>query len=311
MIGRGRDLSEQRERITLHVKGSGDDRLDRYLGSSLAWKSRTRIQELIRTGRIRVNGERTKPSRKVRRGDEVTLELSLGVLPRESSSQLLPDMVYEDPWVMVVNKPPGLLVHPVGRHVYDTLINQLHWKCRKETREDGEPVRPCLCHRIDKDTTGIVVVAKDPYCHREIQQQFENRLVSKEYIALVEGCYPLEDDSLTAPMGEGRCLRTCLEHEVLKASSTGLSVLRRWKDYTLLSCVPHTGRQNQIRVHLAAAGFPIAGDERYGSGPSPQGFPTRYLLHSKAIRFYHPRLKSWVELEAPLPADFRELLGHL
>jgi 23S rRNA pseudouridine1911/1915/1917 synthase len=310
MIGRGRDLSEKREKITLQVKGSPDERLDRYVGSSFTWKSRTRIQELIRTGRIKVNGEPAKPSRKVKRGDEVTLELSPGALP-PSSSQAAPDLLYEDPWVMVVNKPPGLLVHPVGRHVYDTLINQLHWKCRDETREDGEPVRPCLCHRIDKDTTGVVVVAKDPYCHREIQQQFEYRLVSKEYIALVEGHYPREDDALTVPMGEGRCLRTCLEHDVLKASRTGVRVLRRWNGYTLLACVPHTGRQNQIRVHLAAAGFPIAGDERYGSRASPEGFPGRYLLHSRAIGFYHPRLKSRVELEAPLPADFQALLEIL
>jgi 23S rRNA-/tRNA-specific pseudouridylate synthase len=125
------------------------------------------------------------------------------------------------------------------------------------------------------------------------------------------GSYPRDDDTVEVPIGEGRSLETCLEHDVLKESRTSVRVVRRFEGYTLVSCVPHTGRQNQIRVHLASTGFPIAGDAQYGGGAPPKGFPPRYVLHSRAIRFYHPRLKSWVELKAPLAEDFRHLIERL
>jgi 23S rRNA pseudouridine1911/1915/1917 synthase len=309
MIGRGRNLSHERHRLTLAVKASHLVRLDRYLIGALAWRSRNRIQSLIRSGRIRVNGEVSKPSRRVRAGDVVELELSEGTgKPADYGDRRL-EILYEDPWLIAVNKPPGLLVHPVGRHIYDTLINYLHHRYHLAAAA-GEEVIPRLCHRIDRDTTGIVVVAKDAYVHREVMYQFENRLVSKEYVALVEGRFPADRGRIEIAIGEGRCLRSSLEHSVLKESATLVRVERAFAGHSLLACNPLTGRQNQIRVHLAAAGHPVAGDARYGR-PAPPGFPRRYLLHSSAIDFYHPRLKSAVELRAELPEDFRELLAAL
>lgn len=311
MIGRGRDLSVRRDRLVITARNLTAERLDHHLLGALKWKSRRRIQDLIHAGKIVVNGQLAKPARKVRSGDEIVVHLSDGTgLPQSYEALQLP-VLYEDPWLLAVNKPPGLLVHPVGRHVYDTLINYLHHRFRDERDARGEVVRPRLCHRLDKDTTGLVLVGKEAYVHREVQRQFERRLVEKEYIALVRGEYPADAGSVEVPIGEGRCLRSCLEHEILKPSRTGVNVLSRLRGFTLLSCVPHTGRQNQIRVHLAATGFPIVGDERYGGGKPPAGFPDRYLLHSRALRVDHPRLKTWLELRAELPEDFRALLSSL
>ncbi|MEC8935038.1 MAG: RluA family pseudouridine synthase [Planctomycetota bacterium] len=312
LIGRGRNLSEERNHLTLVVKTGEPQRLDSFLVSNLAWKSRSRLQGLIKDGRVTVNGEKTKASRRVHFDDVVEIRLSSGLgLPDDYSERKL-DIIYEDEWLVVVNKPPGMLVHPVGRHVYDTLINYLHH--RYHSIDAGqEEVIPKLCHRLDRDTTGVVVVGKKNYVHRDVQQQFEKRTVSKSYLALANGLFPPDRNEIDIPIGEGRCLKSALEQEPLKDSRTLVTVLDSYGDHTLLRCVPCTGRQNQIRIHLAAVGHPIAGDERYG-GDSPgerqerRDWPLRYLLHSESIRFWHPRLKQDIELAAPLPPDFQALL---
>ena len=312
MIGRGRNLSEERSQLALVVRTGESQRLDNFLVNNLAWKSRSRLQNLIRKGRVTVNGEKTKASRRVRLDDVVEIRLSNGLgLPDDYSERKL-DIIYEDEWLVAVNKPPGMLVHPVGRHVYDTLINYLHHRYHSPASE-GEEIVPKLCHRLDRDTTGVVIVGKKPYVHREVQRQFEKRQVSKTYLALANGHFPPDHDEIDIPIGEGRCLQSALEHGVLRKSRTLVTVLETYEDCSLLRCVPCTGRQNQIRVHLAALGHPIAGDEKYGGDspgerPGRKSWPLRYLLHSESIRFWHPRLKQNLELRAPVPPDFQELL---
>ncbi|MEE3053398.1 MAG: RluA family pseudouridine synthase [Planctomycetota bacterium] len=312
MIGRGRNLSEERSQLALVVRTGESQRLDNFLVNNLAWKSRSRLQNLIREGRVTVNGEKTKASRRVRLDDVVEIRLSNGLgLPDDYSERKL-DIIYEDEWLVAVNKPPGMLVHPVGRHVYDTLINYLHHRYHSPASE-GEEIVPKLCHRLDRDTTGVVIVGKKPYVHREVQRQFEKRQVSKTYLALANGHFPPDRGEIDIPIGEGRCLQSALEHEVLRKSRTLVTVLGTYEDCSLLRCVPCTGRQNQIRVHLAALGHPIAGDEKYGGDspgerPGRKSWPLRYLLHSESIRFWHPRLKQNLELRAPVPPDFQELL---
>ena len=312
MIGRGRNLSEERSQLALVVRTGESQRLDNFLVNNLAWKSRNRLQGLIREGLVTVNGEKTKASRRVRLDDVVEIRLSNGLgLPDDYSERKL-DIIYEDEWLVAVNKPPGMLVHPVGRHVYDTLINYLHHRYHSPASE-GEEIVPKLCHRLDRDTTGVVIVGKKPYVHREVQRQFEKRQVSKTYLALANGHFPPDRGEIDIPIGEGRCLQSALEHEVLRKSRTLVTVLGTYEDCSLLRCVPCTGRQNQIRVHLAALGHPIAGDEKYGGDspgerPGRKSWPLRYLLHSESIRFWHPRLKQNLELRAPVPPDFQELL---
>lgn len=310
MLGRDKNLSERQDFLVVRVRGSGPHRLDHYLGACLNWRSRTRIQALIQRGKVLVNGEPSKPARKVRRDDVIQMDLRFEGVEVPDYDRVPLDVIYEDPWIVAVSKPPGLLVHPVGTHIYDTLINYLHHRYRDAADEEGAPIRPRLCHRIDKDTTGLIVVGKDPFVHNQLRDQFETRKLAKEYHALVVGSYP-DDGSIEIPIGEGRDLRSSLDHRTLKASRTGIRVLRRLPGYTLLSCKPKTGRQNQIRLHLAAVGYPIVGDERLGASRAPPEFPQRYLLHSRWLRFYHPRLKAWVELTAPLPADFEAVLGRL
>jgi len=309
LIGRGRNLSEERDCVTLHVKQTVALRLDSFLVDMMAWKSRNRLQRLIRGGHVRVNGTPSKSSRKVRLGDVVTIHLSSGVgVPDDYEAREL-ETLYEDEWLVAVNKPPDMLVHPVGRHVYDTLINYLHYRYH-ESGPKGSEIIPRLCHRLDKDTTGVVVIAKNTYVHREVQYQFENRFVAKRYVSIVEGLVPDDLREVDIPIGEGRYLRTALEADVLKASQTLVDVIERHEDYTVVRCTPLTGRQNQIRVHLAASGFPVVGDVRYGAQPTPdtgsrRDWPARYLLHSEYLRFWHPRLKTEIELSAEPPEDFR------
>jgi 23S rRNA pseudouridine1911/1915/1917 synthase len=312
MIGRGRNLSEARDEIVIRVRGNQPTRLDVFLRESLAWKSRTRIQNLIRSGYVSVNVETrpsTKPSMVVRAGDQITVRLSNGTgMPDYSRYQL--EIIYEDPFILGLNKPPGMLVHPVGRHVYDTLMNYLHYRYRDAMTACSE-FHLRLCHRIDKDTTGILLVGKDNFVHRSVQKQLEQRTMSKEYHALVTGHVPSDLSVVDRPIGEGRNLDSALNGPGLKQSKTRIRVLRRFREYTLVAANPVTGRQNQIRVHLAGAGHPLVGDERYGGPPAPDGFPQRFNLHARLLQFYHPRLKSWVSLEAPQPADLAALLDTL
>ena len=315
MIGRGRNLSEARDEIVLPVRAGQPTRLDVFLRESLSWKSRTRIQNLIRSGYVSLNlntvahEQALKPSTVVRAGDEVTVRLSRGtVIPDYSLWRI--DILYEDPFILGINKPPGTLVHPVGRHVYDTLMNYLHYRY-------GDAMEQCpdfhlrLCHRIDKDTTGVLLVGKDNYVHRSVQRQLEERTMSKEYYALVIGHVSGDLREIDRPIAEGRDLNTALNGENLKRSRTLIRVVRRFRDHTLVSASPVTGRQNQIRVHLASVGHPLVGDERYDGPPAPEGFPRRFNLHARRLRFYHPRLKSWVALQAPLPHDLETLLAEL
>lgn len=311
MIGRGRNLSAPRDEIILRVRGNQSLRLDRYLRENMAWRSRTRIQALIRSGHVTVNNRSVKPSLVVRPGDEIRVTLSMGTGMPDYSRETL-DVLYEDPWLLAINKPPGRLVHPVGRHVYDTLLNILHYRYREHI--DGESaIHPRLCHRIDRDTTGILLVGKDRFVHQSVQWQLENRRVGKEYWALVSGRLSRAVCSVDRPLREGQDLRTALEGPGLKPSRTRLDVLERFEFdgacYTWVAARPVTGRQNQIRVHLASTGHPIVGDRRYGGCAPPAGFPDRFLLHARKLRFRHPRLKSAVELRAPLPRDVETLLG--
>jgi 23S rRNA pseudouridine1911/1915/1917 synthase len=302
MIGRGRDLSRARHAIVLRVRGSRVARLDHYLKGQLAWRSRTRIQRLIRDGFVTVNGHAAKPSLRVRPGDEIRVSLSLGTgIPDYASWRVA--TLYEDPWLLGLDKPPGLLVHPVGRHVYDTLMNYLHYRYR-ERMETAPGFHLRLCHRLDKDTTGLVIVGKEHYVHHSVQRQLERRAVFKEYLALVEGAVSAALTRVETPLREGRDIASATTGPGLKPSRTDLRVIERFTRagaaYTWIAAHPRTGRQNQIRVHL-----------RYGAGTPPADFPGRFLLHSSRLRLYHPRLKSRLELEAPLPEDVEATLARL
>ncbi len=313
MIGRGRNLSEERNKIVFRFRGRSPTRLDRYLRESLGWRSRTRVQRLIREGHVSVNGRVTKPSQVLKSGDQIHVRLSHGTGVPDYRERRL-EILYEDPWLLALNKPAGLLVHPVGRHVYDTLINDLHFRYREGMRACPE-LHPRLCHRIDRDTTGVVLVGKERFVHLSVQAQLQGRKVSKEYLTLVRGHVDPELEHIDRPIAGARDLEGALSGSGLKPSQTRIRVLEHVhhgeEPYSWLSASPITGRQNQIRVHLAAAGHPLVGDERYGGPPAPEAFPPRFLLHARRLVFFHPRLKSRVSIDAPMPADLEALLVRL
>lgn len=313
MMGRGRNLSEARDELVFRVRSRSARRLDRYLTESLCWRSRTRVQRLIREGHVLLNGRQSKPSQLLKPGDEILVRLSRGTGVPDYRERKL-EILYEDPWLLALNKPAGLLVHPVGRHVYDTLINDLHYRYRESMRSCPE-LHPRLCHRIDRDTTGVVLVGKERFVHLSVQAQLQGRKVSKEYLTLVQGHVDPGLERIDRPIAEARDLQGALHGEPRRPSQTRVRVLEQLRDgeerYSWVSASPVTGRQNQIRVHLASVDHPLVGDERYGGAPAPKSFPPRFLLHARRLQFYHPRLKSRVAVEAPVPPDLEALLGRL
>ena len=303
-------------------------RLDVYIRESLIWKSRQRIQELIRAGNITVNDRTVKPSQAVKSGDLIRIRLSMGTGVPVDYHEFEPSILYEDRWIVAVDKPPGMLVHPVGRHVYDTLLNYLHFRYlpkKGEATGDGkansdrhqnaveEAPTLLLCHRIDRDTTGVLLIAKDEHVHQRLTAQFEEREVHKEYLALCCGHLAPGAQVIDVPLGEGPTLALALTPPT-KAASTEVEPIEQFTtpagSFTLVAARPFTGRQNQIRIHLAFLGHPIVGDWRYGT-PAPVGFPQRYLLHAREIRVVHPRLRTGIRIEAAPPEDFAELLTRL
>ena len=293
-------------------------RLDLWLSREAGLAPRSQVKLACEAGLILVDDGPAKASLLLRGGESlcVTAYPLPGAMPatgRAAEPEDIPlDIIHADSDLVAVNKVPGMVVHPAAGHPGGTLVNAIlhHFP---GSRWPGQPGRAGIVHRLDRDTTGVVIVGKKPYVHREVQRQFEKRQVSKTYLALTNGHFPPDHDEIDIPIGEGRCLQSALEHGVLRKSRTLVTVLGTYEDCSLLRCVPCTGRQNQIRVHLAALGHPIVGDERYdgdspGERPGRKSWPLRYLLHSESIRFWHPRLKQNLELRAPVPPDFQELL---
>ncbi|MCA8962455.1 MAG: RluA family pseudouridine synthase [Planctomycetes bacterium] len=309
----GRDLSLAHDRIEFRVRESAADRLDRYLLERLGWKSRNKVQRLIQHGRVTVNGERSKPARRVQRGDVVRIVLDPGGEPNGSEDTPPPTILYEDPFLVAVDKPPHVLVHPVGRTVSGTIINRLHARYRETGEHGRRRVVPKLCHRLDRETSGVLLIAKCDVARQRLSDDFENGRVEKQYLAITEGAPMSTEFTIDVPIAAhldreaGRGNRLARADSAGKSAETRFELLRTEGAIALLRCAPLTGRQNQIRVHLAHAGHPILGDVGYGSDPaSVPGipFPGRALLHSSALQFRHPIWGHRILLRAPFPPDF-------
>ena len=250
--------------------------------------SRTQAQRLIGEGRVTVNGIPAKASLKVFAGDRIVLNL-----PAPEASRLAPEaipvkIVYEDDDLLVIDKPAGLTVHPAPGHPAHTLVNAI-LSHLPELPETGDRLRPGIVHRLDKDTSGLIIVAKNARAHLDLSDQFKERSVSKVYLALVEGRLEPRDGVIEAPIGRDRSHRermAVVDEEHGRAARTGYHVLRYVDGYSLLEVRPETGRTHQIRVHLAAIGHPVAGDRVYGAKASSH-FP-RQFLHAHRLAFNLP-----------------------
>jgi 23S rRNA pseudouridine1911/1915/1917 synthase len=295
---------------------SEGERLDRYLAGEIANCSRSQIQRLIVEGRVRVPRVKvTKANVALRTGDHVEVELPDAAAAAPQAENLPLDILFDDPDVVVINKPAGLVVHPGAGHGSGTLVNALLHHVRDLSGIGGE-IRPGIVHRLDKGTSGVMVVAKNDAAHQELARQFHDREVEKEYVALVWGLVQ-QRKRIDAAIGRDPANRQKMSTKArrARAASTRVTWARDLKGLTLLRVAIATGRTHQIRVHLSAIGHPIVGDALYGGTHRRVAGPlravqrlTRPFLHAERIAFTHPRTGERLSFAAPLPADLEGIL---
>lgn len=286
-------------------------RLDKVLVLELKDRSREFIMRLIDEGEVLVNDKKAKNSYRVKENDEITINIPEAKNLDATPQDIPLDIVYEDDDIIVINKPRDLVVHPSNGHEDGTLVNALLAHCTNLSGINGVK-RPGIVHRIDKDTTGLLVVAKNDYAHEFLAKQLEDHTLHREYIALVKGVIKEEDGKIIAPIGRDKYNRQKMAVDVKngKPAVTHFHVLKRFNQYTLISCVLETGRTHQIRVHMNYIGYPIEGDPVYGP-KSHLLFDKGQLLHAEKLILIHPKTKKKMTFSAPLPKDFQDVIDNL
>ena len=292
------------------VEESGK-RLDSYVASQDEEITRTATQRLIEQGHILVNGKKQKVSYKVSKGDIISIE-EVKVQPIELKAQEIPiEIIYEDNDIIVVNKPKGMVVHPANGNPDGTLVNAIMAICKDSLSGIGGEIRPGIVHRLDKDTSGLLIVAKNDKAHVNMSEQIKNHEVKKTYIALVRGIVKENEATIDMPIGRSTSDRKKMAvTKNGKNAVTHIKVLKRYDKYTLLQVNIETGRTHQIRVHLSYIGYPIVGDCTYSNGKNEFGIVGQ-CLHSKSLEFKHPITGKEMKLEAPLPEYFENILKEL
>jgi 23S rRNA pseudouridine1911/1915/1917 synthase len=285
-------------------------RADKWAADLFPDESRSRLQQLIKNGEFQINGKKIRPSYRVQAGDKATLAMP-DPEPAAVAPEAIPlDIVYEDRDVLVVNKPRGMVVHPSPGHMSGTLVNALLYHCADLSGINGV-LRPGIVHRIDKDTSGLLMVAKTDAAHRSLAAQLKDKLTKRQYLAIVHGVITENKGIIDAPIGrdahDRKKMAVTADHS--KQAVTHFKVLERFQRYTLVACRLETGRTHQIRVHMAYIGHPLAGDPKYG--------PRRTLpingqaLHAAEIGFTHPVSGKFMEFRVDPPADFQDLVIRL
>ncbi|AUZ30468.1 putative RNA pseudouridine synthase YlyB [Bacillus licheniformis] len=295
--------------MTVHEEHKGE-RIDKYLTAVEADWSRTQVQQWIKEDRVLVNGNAVKANYKVQEGDAVSVQVPEPEPLDVTAEPMDLDIYYEDQDVLVVNKPRGMVVHPAPGHLTGTLVNGLMAHCDDLSGINGV-MRPGIVHRIDKDTSGLLMVAKNDMAHESLVNQLVNKTVTRKYTALVHGVIPHDHGTIDAPIGRDKKDRQSMTvtRENGKHAVTHFEVIERFDDFTVVECQLETGRTHQIRVHMKYIGFPLAGDPKYG--PKKTGDFNGQVLHAGVLGFDHPRTGEYVEFEAPLPDDMKNLLDKI
>jgi 23S rRNA pseudouridine1911/1915/1917 synthase len=297
-------------RVVSFTVERGDERLDKTITDCVPGLSRATAQRLIKDGAVAVNGRPSKPSYRAQVGDEVTVRIP-AELPAQVLAEDIPlDVIYEDETMLVVNKPAGMVVHPTPGHTGGTLVNALLARC-PQIGDVGGAQRGGIVHRLDRDTSGLLLIAKDEATHAALQQQFKRRQVAKTYLALVEGRMHPREGIIEAPVGRSK--RQRLKMAVVRSGREARTTYRAveyFAEHTLLEVRPHTGRTHQIRVHLAWMGYPVVGDEVYGYRRQ-RLLRGRHFLHAARLRFTHPATGEKMEFESPLPPELAAVLKRL
>ena len=301
-------------------------RIDAYMAARFSDYSRTFIQALIKDGAVTVDGQTIKPSWSPQGGEHV-----VALVPtrehEEIPAQDIPlEIIYEDDYIVVVNKPPDLVVHPSKGHTTGTLVNALvhHFN---ELSDNFGPLRPGIVHRLDRDTSGAILIIKDNIVHEQIARQFEYREVKKEYVCIVEGRVQLDGDLIDAPIGKHprNRLKMMVRGDDGKQARTVYKVVDRIGRFSVVRCFPRSGRTHQIRVHMAYVGHPIVCDSTYGMRkvifesdltggehpPDEQPLLERQALHARRITIFHPQREEKMTFEAPIPDDMMRLVNAL
>jgi 23S rRNA pseudouridine1911/1915/1917 synthase len=285
------------------------ERIDKVVSQLNKEWSRSQVQQWIKDGHIKVNDETVKPNFKCPLNAEITVTIpepeELDVEPENLNL----DIAYEDGDVIVVNKPKGMVVHPAPGHYSGTMVNGLMYHCKDLSGINGV-LRPGIVHRIDKDTSGLLMVAKNDMTHERLVNQLVEKSVTRKYTAIVHGLIPHEYGTIDAPIGrdpKDRQSMTVVDNG--KQAVTHFKVLDRYKDFTLVECELETGRTHQIRVHMKYIGFPLAGDPKYG--PRKTLSIEGQALHAGLLGFVHPRTEEYMEFHAELPEEFTKLMKHL
>lgn len=309
-------MEEEKGSLMLHFVAAEEDqdtRIDRYLAGCCEHLSRSYLQKLLKSGEVLVNGRPVKASCKVNEGDEVSCRVPKAVEPEILAEPMNLDILYEDRDILLVNKPKGMVVHPAPGHISGTLVNGLMAHCKGELSGINGVMRPGIVHRIDRDTTGVLVVCKNDLAHRAVAEQLKNHTVTRRYYAVVHGRISTEEGTVDAPIGRHPTERKKMSivSKNGKPAVTHYRVLERFRQYTLIECRLETGRTHQIRVHMAGIGHPLLGDTVYG----PEKCPIKQLqgqtLHAGVLGLVHPGTGEYMEFTAPLPDYFEQLLGKL
>ena len=297
--------------ICITAEESGE-RIDALLARTLPSLSRSQVQKLLEQGMVTLNGRALKKNFRCSAGECYEL-----ILPEPDDLPLIPqniplDVVYEDEDLIVINKPRGLVVHPAPGHPDDTLVNALLYHCGDSLSGIGGQRRPGIVHRIDKDTSGLLIVAKNDFAHQGLSAQLADHSLCREYEALVRGNFKQDCGTIDKPIGRHPIdrKRMAVTEKNSKPAVTHWQLLASYRGYSHILCRLETGRTHQIRVHMASIGHPLLGDFTYGA-PSPEKGMAGQCLHARRLRFVHPRTGEHVLLETELPAYFTDVLARL
>lgn len=286
-----------------------DERIDKYMSVLIDSLSRSFIQKMIKDGKVLKDGDPVKANYRLKTDDEISFELPEAVEPDILPEEIPLDILYEDNDVLVVNKPKGMVVHPAAGHYSGTLVNALMYHCRDSLSGINGVMRPGIVHRIDRDTTGSLIVCKNDKAHASIAEQLKEHSIVRRYRAVVHGVIKEDEGVINQMIGRHPTDRKKMAAGVKngKEAVTHYKVLQRFRNFTYVECRLETGRTHQIRVHMDSIGHPLLGDEVYGVRKSPYKLQGQ-TLHAMILGFVHPSTGEYVETSAPLPEYFEHLL---
>ena len=291
----------------IEVKEDTDTRLDIFLANNLG-VSRSKVQKLVKEGLVTVNLKEVSSSYQVKLNDKIDIKDDLNYEAKVEAENIFLDVIFEDDDLMIINKKSGMVVHPAPGHYSKTLVNALLYR----NISCGDNLRPGIVHRLDKDTSGLMIVAKNEEMLEKLSKMISEKKVERKYLAIVDGVIKHETGEIDAPIGRDISNRQKMAVSDInsKEAITHFKVLERFNKNTLIECVLDTGRTHQIRVHLAQIGYPIIGDTTYSSGKNKWGIEGQ-CLHAKTLEFKHPTTGKLIHLEAELPQYFKDILNSM